>query len=350
MEKDFCNKILGWFAQNKREMPWRGSANPYCIWISEVILQQTRVEQGIPYYEKFIAKIPTIQDLAAINEEELLSVWQGLGYYSRAFNLKKSAQLVVEKFGGKIPDDWQNILQLPGVGPYTAAAILSIAYGKAYPTIDGNVKRVISRYLGLDLPIDSGAAWKVIWDFLCVEICKDNPSHFNQGLMEIGSMVCTPLAPTCGACPLAGECVAFKNNSWQAFPNKPAKTKVKTVFYNYLVINNPENYLVYKRDKTSIWKGLWEFPLAITEVLSEHLPSFEEWNISTADLILLQYEDIVHILSHRKIYARFWICDVKNGVEIAQNDCVFIKKSEFVNKGITQLVKKFTSMPLVCNN
>lgn len=310
---DFSKKILEWYQENKRELPWRHTRDPYKIWLSEVMLQQTRVAQGLPYYNKFVKRFPTVQDLAAATEEEVLKLWQGLGYYSRARNMHTTAKMVVESYQGVFPATYQELLQLKGVGDYTASAIASICYNEAQPVVDGNVYRVLSRYYGIDLPINTTKGAKYFKELAREVLAKENVRDYNQGIMEFGAIQCAPQKPYCLLCPLQESCNAFATDRIKELPVKLKKGKPKTRYFNYLVAVDPQQKTkILQRKGKGIWQGLYEFPLIETEALAEY-PMIEEqisqhFNASSAfTLEMFQPDPIIHKLSHQHLHTLFWI-------------------------------------------
>ncbi|MFD1031371.1 A/G-specific adenine glycosylase [Metaplanococcus flavidus] len=260
-KKQFQNDLIDWFHTEKRDLPWRRTADPYQIWISEIMLQQTRVDTVIPYYKRFVEKFPTLHDLAMADEEVLLKQWEGLGYYSRARNLQAGVREVAEKYGGKVPGSRKEILALKGVGPYTAGAVLSIAYGLPEHAVDGNVMRVLSRILLIDEDIAKPKTRKVFEEAVTALISHEDPSAFNQGLMELGALVCTPTSPKCLLCPVREHCAAFNEGRQHELP---VKTKAKTnkgVNYAMVAIRSGESLLMEKRPSTGLLANMWQFPL-----------------------------------------------------------------------------------------
>ncbi len=250
-----------WHQCHGRMMPWVISQDPYLIWIAEIIMQQTRIEQGMPYYKKFISKYPTIPTLANATLDEVLLQWQGLGYYSRARNIHFAANQIMEKFDGRFPDNYHDIISLKGIGPYTAAAILSFAYNRPFPVMDGNVTRVISRLFGIDEDIDKASTKRIIIGILQDMIPNKNAGEFNQSMMDFGAMQCTPSTPCCGECPLNDHCYAYKKDLIHLLPVKRRKTtKRKRFFHYFFVLDNLGKILIKKRPKGDIWQGLYDFP------------------------------------------------------------------------------------------
>ena len=312
---NFSDQIISWYQKHKRELPWRKTRDPYRIWLSEIVLQQTRVVQGLPYYLKFIDRFPEVEDLAAASEEEVLKLWQGLGYYSRARNLHATARKVASDYGGRFPDSYSGLLKLKGVGPYTAAAIASICYGLPHPVVDGNVYRVLSRFFGVQLPINSTEGVRYFADLAAGVIDSDRPGQYNQGLMEFGALQCVPQNPDCNACPLSGSCEAFGRNLVSDLPKKLPKKKVRERIFNYLVPVDPEfRTRLQKRNGRGIWQGLFEFPLLETEQeVSDseirQLLKSEGFSDLSAPQSVVRFnpKPIVHKLSHQHLKVTFWI-------------------------------------------
>ncbi|MHB1278388.1 MAG: A/G-specific adenine glycosylase [Bacteroidia bacterium] len=227
---------MNWYHANSRPLPWRETADPYLIWLSEIILQQTRVEQGLPYFERFRTRFPTVEKLADAPEAEVMKCWQGLGYYSRARNLHQTAKIIAGQYGGVFPDSYTGLLKLKGIGPYTAAAIASIAYGEAVPVVDGNVYRFIARYLAIDLPTGTPAAQRYFSEILVNYLPLKHAGQFNQALMEFGALKCTPRAPDCQTCIFRTDCAACQRGQIDLYPVKASKTRVKEVFYHFIVM------------------------------------------------------------------------------------------------------------------
>jgi len=250
-------------------MPWKGEKNPYLVWLSEIILQQTRVAQGLPYFERFKAAYPTITDLANAPEDEVLKLWEGLGYYSRARNLHFTAKDIRDNYEGVFPTEYEDILKLKGVGTYTAAAIASFAYDQPYAVLDGNVFRVLSRYLGIKEPIDTTTGKKIFTKLSQELLAKKRPADYNQAIMDFGATQCVPTNPNCKICPLVKSCVAHKEGWINELPIKSKKLKKRSRFFHYLIINNGNKIWIRKRTEKDIWQGLYEFPLLETDKLLE---------------------------------------------------------------------------------
>ena len=273
--------LLDWYAREGRDLPWRRTRDPYRIWLSEVILQQTRVAQGTEYYLRFTERFPDVASLAAAPEDEVLKLWQGLGYYSRARNLHAAARQVVERFGGRFPVALEEVRSLRGVGDYTAAAICSAAYDAPCAVVDGNVYRVLARLFDLDAPIDSTAGKRAFAELAQLQLDTAHPGRYNQAIMDFGALRCIPSSPRCEACPLAGRCLALAAGTVAARPVKQSKTKVRDRWFNYLHISSGDRTLLRRRERRDIWQGLYEFPLIETEGPAElpelvRLPQFRE--------------------------------------------------------------------------
>ena len=303
---DIGNKLINWYRENKRELPWRNTTDPYKIWLSEIILQQTRVQQGLPYYEKFTNQFPTINELADASEQDVLLLWQGLGYYSRARNMHYTAKMIVDKYNGNFPENHNEILALKGVGEYTAAAIASFAFDKAYPVLDGNVFRFISRLFGIEKPIDTSTGKKEITKALDLIFNTQKPALFNQAIMEFGATHCTPKKPKCDTCIFNMQCEALGSKKVMSIPVKKGKTKILKVNHTYMCFIHDNKTYIEKRT-AGIWKNLYQFPLieedikpdGITKIVNRYLKTPSKFEIS--DVF-----DSTHILSHRKIQASFY--------------------------------------------
>ncbi|MEE9373690.1 MAG: A/G-specific adenine glycosylase [Saprospiraceae bacterium] len=256
----FSRLILEWHKDIDRQMPWKNTKDPYKIWVSEIILQQTRVKQGIGYYLRFIEAFSNIKSLATAPQTDVLKIWEGLGYYSRARNLQIAAKDILNRFGGVFPKEYNDILSLKGIGPYTASAISSFAFGGVYPVIDGNVIRVLSRYFGITEPVDRSKGKKVINRIAIESIDTNFPAPYNQAIMDFGALVCMPKRPSCADCVMSKSCIALKKNIVNQLPNKPKKTIVKDRFMYYFICFNNDKILVRQRKNKGIWEGLYEFP------------------------------------------------------------------------------------------
>lgn len=308
MEQSFNRTLLEWYQQHKRELPWRESTDPYLIWISEIILQQTRVVQGYDYFLRFINRFPDVKSLADAEEDEVMKYWQGLGYYSRARNLHAAAR----SMNGVFPTTYPEVLALKGVGEYTAAAICSFAYGMPYAVVDGNVYRVLSRYLGIDTPIDSTQGKKLFAALADEMLDKTHPAIYNQAIMDFGALQCTPASPNCLFCPLADACSALAKGVVSQLPVKQHKTKTTNRYFNYLYVRMGAYSFMHKRTGNDIWKNLFEFPLIETPVAMDEtafmaLPEFHAlFAQGEVPLVRSVCREVKHVLSHRVIYTNFY--------------------------------------------
>ena len=313
-----------WYDEHARALPWREDISAYHVLLSEIILQQTRVDQGMAYYHRFTERFPTVHDLAAASEDEVLLLWQGLGYYSRGRNLRRAAQIIVSDFGGEIPRTPEGLSRLPGVGPYTRGAILSFAYNLPYPTVDGNVFRVLSRLFGTTDPIDTTQGARIYWALAEALLDTAHPSRHNQAVIELGALCCTPRRPNCTACPIALHCLAHRAGIEEELPIKQGKTKVLPRFMYYFLVRLPlasggEGMLIRRRGAGDIWQGLYELPLIETgevgitvEELTAH-PAFCEL-LSTLERPIFHPTPIAthaHRLSHRQIQASLFLLEAE---------------------------------------
>lgn len=306
----FSKTLISWYLDNKRDLPWRNTTNPYLIWLSEIMLQQTRVAQGLPYFLAFTKAFPTVFDLAKAEEEQVLKLWQGLGYYSRARNLHATAKHIAFTLNGNFPDNYKDLLKLKGIGEYTAAAIASFSYNENTPVVDGNVFRVLARYFNINTDIASTSAKNEFTQLASELIDPKNPALFNQSIMEFGALQCVPKNPDCTICPLNDSCLALLQKKVTELPVKLKKTKVRNRFLNYLlIIDNEKKSLANKRTEKGIWQNLYEFPLIETEQLESEEKIqllIEEKYSETNAIILLKSNDILHKLSHQNLHIRFW--------------------------------------------
>lgn len=312
------SKILNhWYSNNKRELPWRQTTNPYFIWLSEIILQQTQVNQGLPYYMSFIEEFPTVYDLAKADESKVLKLWQGLGYYSRARNLHHTAKYIVEDLDGEFPDNYEDLLKLKGIGDYTASAIASICYNEASAVVDGNVYRVLSRYFGIETPINTTKGFKE-FKLLAQKLMDTiNPADYNQAIMEFGAVQCKPQNPFCENCPFQTNCVAFEKKIINELPVKKKLLKASKKHFNFLVIlSKNQQTILEKRKGKGIWQNLYQFPLIDSKEELFH----KDIVLALKDIKLLKEDSfevslynetvIIHKLSHQHLYTKFWIISV----------------------------------------
>lgn len=296
----FQNDLINWFQQEKRTLPWRENQDPYRIWVSEIMLQQTKVDTVIPYFHRFMERFPTIQALAEADEQDVLKAWEGLGYYSRARNLQTAVREVSETYGGKVPDNVEELGKLKGVGPYTKGAILSIAYGIPQPAVDGNVMRVLSRILLITEDIAKPKARKIFEAAVEEMISHSNPSAFNQGLMELGALICTPKKPACLLCPVQSHCTAFEQGLQEELPIKSKGKKQKTMPYLSVVVENEQGeILIEKRPEFGLLANLWQFPMAdATEVSLEQLAYWFKLEYGIDIKLEETLQPVRHIFSH----------------------------------------------------
>ena len=326
----FSNQLISWYLQNKRHLPWREMDDPYTIWLSEIILQQTRVAQGLPYFEKFTTHFPTVFDLANASEGEVLKLWQGLGYYSRARNLHFTAKQVAYEFEGVFPEDHKGLLKLKGVGDYTASAIASICYNEPTAVVDGNVYRVLSRIFGIQTPINSTQGISEFKKLAQSLIDTSQPGTFNQAIMEFGARFCVPQNPNCNDCIFNIKCVAFRENRVSQLPVKLKKAKVKKEYFNYLVcVSKDEKTLLEQRTGKGIWRNLFQFPLIESNkkwnekslTNSQEFRAFSE-KVTIQSVSIYNEKEIIHKLSHKHLYTTFWILEMEgqlnNGISFSE--------------------------------
>ncbi|HRL71982.1 MAG TPA: A/G-specific adenine glycosylase [Flavobacterium sp.] len=322
----FSNLLIKWYLQKKRDLPWRNTINPYLIWLSEIMLQQTRVAQGMPYFLSFTTAFPTVFDLAKANEEQVLKLWQGLGYYSRARNLHKTAQFVANELDGIFPDNYKDLLQLKGVGEYTAAAIASFSYNEVIPVVDGNVFRVLSRYFDIETDIAAASAKKEFAALAFELMPKEQPAIFNQAIMEFGALQCVPKSPNCGICIFNESCTALQKKKVDQLPVKSKKLKVRKRYFNYLVVTDElGNTIIQKRTAKGIWHNLYEFPLIETDkeedfdCIAEQIQNDFFKGNSILSVTESNEQSIVHKLSHQHLYIKFWEVKIEgiiaNGID-----------------------------------
>jgi len=316
----FSNLLISWYLEHKRELPWRFTKDPYAIWLSEIILQQTKVAQGLPYYNAFISTFPSVNDLANAPEEKVLKLWQGLGYYSRARNLHYTANYISEDLKGVFPTNYNDLLKLKGVGDYTASAIASICYKEPSAVVDGNVYRVLARFFGISTPINSSQGIKAFKKLAQELLDVSQPGTYNQAVMEFGARHCKPRNPDCSSCIFNDKCVALQKNIVAELPVKLKKTTIKKCYFNYFIIQSEENtILLQQRTKKGIWQQLYEFPLIETseEIKLEQLQLLEEFKElsnkhSFCSILLYNEKSVIHKLSHRHLHTRFWIVEAKS--------------------------------------
>jgi A/G-specific adenine glycosylase len=342
----FNKAIINWFNVNKRILPWRKTRDPYKIWVSEIILQQTRVNQGIDYYNRFVNKFKNIQMLADTEIGEVMKLWQGLGYYSRARHMHESAKKIMNEFGGQFPHNYKSLIKLKGVGRYTAAAIASICFDEPIPVVDGNVYRVISRFKGISTFIESNNAYSEFFKIAGKLLGNSNPGVFNQAIMELGATVCTPVHPDCEICPVNGYCYALKNNKIHLFPHKIKQPPVRIRYFNYLVLVNKNIIFLKRRVQNDIWKLLYDFPLIETK---SDLSAEELFNLGwTKNYQNIQIKHILkisktylHKLTHQNIYAKFYKIKLNNAKSIGSEKLIGTEINKIQSFPVPRLIEKY---------
>jgi A/G-specific adenine glycosylase len=313
MKHPFTRNLLDWYDPARRPLPWKETNDPYHIWLSEIILQQTRVEQGIPYYHRFVSAFPTVADLAAAPQDKVLKLWEGLGYYSRARNLLAAASKVTDEFGGIFPETYVGIRSLKGVGDYTAAAIASFAYGLPYAVLDGNVFRVLARYFAAEIPIDTAAGKKYFTTLAQELLPVKDAARFNQAIMDFGALVCTPRHPACSTCPLNASCKAFLAGTPEIFPVRSKKIQRSERYFNYIVkLMHGGHTEIRQRQKGDIWTGLFEFPMieSTGPVNEDGIQALIAAQEGGEMVKISRHSSMKQDLTHRRIWATFWLAEV----------------------------------------
>jgi A/G-specific adenine glycosylase len=343
---DLSQILLDWYRQNHRDLPWRRTNDPYAIWLSEVILQQTRVEQGMPYWFRFLEAFPTVNDLANADEQEVLRLWQGLGYYSRARNLQAAAKLIRDEFNGVFPNQYNQIRSLKGIGDYTAAAISSIAFDLPHAVVDGNVYRFLSRLFAISTPIDSTIGKKEFSELANELLDKNNPGMFNQALMEFGAIQCKPSNPDCSICPFLQHCQSYASNSVSEYPVKSKKTKTRNRYFDFLIISDEKNTILQKRLEKDIWQGLYQFPLLESTTKNKSkldLSQSEVANFFDVKSFKIVKSSIIvkHVLSHQIIFAKFWWIACEDISALGESHLMVVPWSQLSNYGMPQLLVKY---------
>ena len=353
-EKHFAELLLDWYGRNKRELPWRNTTNPYIIWLSEIILQQTRINQGLPYFNKFLEKYPNVEKLASADEQSVLRLWQGLGYYSRAKNLHACAKVIASDYQGSFPDNYNDLLSLKGVGKYTAAAIASFAFDEKVAVVDGNVFRVLSRVFGMDQDISSPQGQNAFRQLAETLLPEKEVADYNQAIMEFGALHCTPANPDCESCVFNGFCFAYKHQLQNSLPVKIKKVKVKSRYLNYFVIRYDNRLLMKKRNFKDIWNGLYDFYLVESEKAVD-IEQIEDELITSLKLHNAKIENVSrpykHILTHQKLYSAFYLIDMPESsfttglinALINKDDYSFYTIEEVINLPKPILINKYLS-------
>lgn len=339
---NFTQTLTHWYSVNKRDLPWRQTKNPYYIWLSEIIMQQTQIKQGLPYYEAFVSNYPSVFDLANASEQAVLKDWQGLGYYSRARNLHTSAKYIANELDGVFPTTYSEIIKLKGVGDYTASAISSICFDETHAVVDGNVYRVLSRYFGVSTPINTTSGVKEFKALASTLLNLENPGDYNQAVMEFGATQCKPKNPYCSSCSLNDSCVALQQGQVNLLPVKLKKTKVTKKYFNFLVILSEDKKTIFEqRTSKGIWQNLYQFPLIESDSVIEEEAFKKQTTITTYlkgmdyNYSLFNSKPIVHKLSHQHLYTTFWIIEVKS----LKNNAIHI--SEIKNYPTSILISNF---------
>jgi A/G-specific adenine glycosylase len=336
------DKLISWYKKNKRDLPWRNITDPYKIWLSEIILQQTQVVQGLNYYIKFTETFPTVIDLANAPEDKVMRLWQGLGYYSRARNLHAAAKFIKANHKGKFPNTFESIKELKGVGDYTAAAVASFAFELPHAVVDGNVYRVLSRLFNLNTPINSSHGKKE-FQLLADELLnKKQPALHNSAIMEFGALWCKPQNPKCEECPLQVQCLAFQNKTVALLPVKDKKIKIKNRYLHYFIFNYKNNVYIQKRTAKDIWQNLYEFYLIETDEPTEAdllLKNKELNKISSNFDVKSVIATKKHILSHQHLYATFYEMNIQNTIN--SKSLIKVKRSDLNNFALPQLIMKY---------
>jgi len=341
----FSQQIIAWYKINKRDLPWRKTDNPYIIWLSEIILQQTRVNQGLSYFYTFLEYYPTIKDFAAAPEEEILRHWQGLGYYSRARNMLKAAKIVMNEHAGVFPSSYHELIKLPGIGEYTASAISSFSKNELKAVVDGNVSRVLSRYFAIEEPINSIKGKKIFLELAQEMLLQENPGLYNQAIMEFGALQCKPQSPDCGICPLQLSCLAHRNQLVNELPVKIKANKSKNRYFNYFVIREGEKVLMQKRGSGDIWENLYELPLieSATPLSEEKIEYSKEFQDAFGKEFQVIYSSstVKHILSHQNIYARFFEIINIEKKQFKNRDCNYVLIKDLDKLAKSKLIFSF---------
>ncbi|MDR0430300.1 MAG: A/G-specific adenine glycosylase [Tannerellaceae bacterium] len=343
---EISDRLVDWYGTHKRDLPWRNSADPYIIWISEIILQQTRVAQGMSYFLHFTKRFPDVQSLANAHEDDVLKYWQGLGYYSRARNLHAAARQIIELYDGRFPTEYKEVLSLKGVGEYTASAIVSFVWNQPYPVVDGNVFRVLSRLFALGTPIDTSKGKKEYTELAASVMNPEKAGLHNQAIMEFGALQCVPQNPDCGVCPLQDKCAGFATGTPQSFPVKQNKTKTRNRYFHYLHILYEGKTWLNRRSGNDIWKGLYELPLIETEMPADftrlqQTTAFRRLFGDAGKLsISIELSGIKHVLSHQILYASFYKIEIGNKAP-ALDSYLEIPDNNIGNYAVPRLVQLY---------
>ncbi len=351
---NFSTKIINWYKQNKRDLPWRGTEDPYKIWISEVILQQTRVVQGIDYYRRFIRTFPDVRSLAAAETDEVLKLWQGLGYYTRARYLHEAARHLMRYNRGKLPGSYDELLRIKGIGEYSAAAIASIAFNQPVPLVDGNVFRVIARLFMVGSQKGSTDAKRRVLKIAGEILNPEQPGLHNQAIMEFGAIQCIPKNPGCSVCILRSTCKAYRNGKVEEYPVTGKRVKIRDRFFNYLFIQMGKDTVIRKREGNDIWKGLYEFPLieTSTEIPADKLSISADWKSLFAGVqpvVLTVSESYKHLLSHQRIHARFYFITLGSFPPLLREKYLIVPVTDLHKYPVPRLIERFLDESLRLN-
>lgn len=342
---DFANQLVKWYKVHKRDLPWRQTTDPYAVWLSEIILQQTRVDQGLPYFQRFIQQYPTVKKMAAAPMDEVMRLWQGLGYYSRARNLYATAQKVANQYHGQFPQTFEGLLSLPGVGPYTAAAIASFCFGLPHAVVDGNVIRVLTRLHGIEEAINQPKTKKLIEELAHDLLHRKDPATHNQAIMEFGAMLCKPANPDCAKCPFVEHCMAFRTGKVKTIPYKPSLVKVRLRYFNYLVIRIHQSILIRKRTATDIWQELHEPPLieAAKLLTEKSIRQTGLWKTLIMNPEKAEVEVInpkPHKLTHQTLQARFFVVTGLNSKNIRKSDWLPVNIKDLHQYAVPRMIEQ----------
>lgn len=344
----FQQDIISWYLVNKRELPWRNTKDPYLIWLSEIILQQTRVAQGLPYFERFCQHFPTVFDLASADEQTVLNLWQGLGYYSRGRNLHQSAKHVVQNLNGEFPTSYMELLKLKGIGSYTASAIASFSAGHRHAVVDGNVYRVLSRYFGVEEGIDTTVGKKAFAELADSLIQGVDPGIYNQAIMEFGAIQCKPSKPDCYNCPVNIGCWARKHNKVEELPRKTKSIKKKQRYFSYLVFQDQAQILIKERTAGDIWQGLNDFPLIESSSRGNVLHDLSQIDLPIEDIKLIDSER--HILTHQILEIQFFSVKNLNTTFIQNSDWKWVNIDQLDEIPVPIVIHKFLSKNILSSN
>ncbi len=342
----FRNNLCTWFDFHKRDLPWRHERSAYKTWLSEIILQQTRIQQGLPYFERFLAAYATVEQFAAADSDEIMRMWQGLGYYSRARNMHAAAKQVVSEFGGNFPQTLQEIKSLKGIGNYTAAAILSLAYGLPFAVLDGNVYRVLARVYAITLPINDPKAEKVYQQKAEELLDRNHPAVHNEAMMELGALICIPKNPLCHMCPVRNSCDAFHTGMTHQLPYKIATKAVKDRFLHYLFIFNSPAIILRKRESSDIWQGLFDFPLVETDN-EQSTVSLSMYGLGTEETMLKPIAALKHKLTHQLLHIRFYEWQMPEGFQLPEGSGLLIVPISDIDRyGVPKPIESFLNSRL----